>query len=115
MIQGLHGMFYSSEPEELRAFMRDKLGISARDIGEGWLIFDLAKADLGVHPTEGEATPPSGTHDISFFCDDLEATVAELRGRGVAFLDEIRDDGWGFTIRLVMPGGVQMQIYQPKF
>ncbi|NNE08708.1 MAG: extradiol dioxygenase [Gemmatimonadetes bacterium] len=115
MIKGMHGMFYSSKPEALRAFIRDKLGVPARDIGEGWLIFDLPKADLGVHPTEGDATAPSGTHDISFFCDDLKATVAELRGRGVEFKDEIRDDGWGFTIRLDMPGGIEMQIYQPKF
>ena len=27
MIKGVHTMFYSSQPEELRAFIRDKLGI----------------------------------------------------------------------------------------
>ena len=28
MIKGVHTMFYSSEPEALRAFLRDKLGFS---------------------------------------------------------------------------------------
>jgi hypothetical protein len=33
---GVHTMFYSSDPEGLRAFFRDKLGFKATDIGEGW-------------------------------------------------------------------------------
>ena len=51
MIRGLHAMFYSSQAEELRAFFRDKLGFHATDVGDGWLIFDIPEADLGVHPT----------------------------------------------------------------
>ena len=31
MIKGVHTMFYSSQPEALRAFLRDKLGFSATD------------------------------------------------------------------------------------
>ena len=52
MIRGMHAMFYSTEAEKLRAFLRDKLGLAATDVGEGWLIFDAPEADLGVHPTE---------------------------------------------------------------
>ena len=56
MIRGVHTMFYSSEPEAFRAFVRDKLGFPATDVGGGWLIFDLPEADLGCHPAEkGEA------------------------------------------------------------
>ena len=81
MIRGMHAMFYSSEAEALRAFLRDKLGLQGRDVGGGWQIFDAPEADLGVHPTEvGE--PASGTSDISFYCDDIVASVAELKGRG---------------------------------
>ena len=84
MIRGVHAMFYSSEPEALRAFLRDKLGFPATDVGGGWLIFDLPEADMGCHPAE-RATGRSGTHDISFYCDDIEKTVAELKARGVEF------------------------------
>ena len=38
MIRSVHTMFYSSEPEALRAFLRDKLGFPATDVGGGWLI-----------------------------------------------------------------------------
>ena len=53
MIRGMHAMFYSSEPEKLRAFLRDKLGLQGFDVGDGWLIFDAPEADLGCHPAHG--------------------------------------------------------------
>ena len=115
MIRGLHGMFFSSKPEELRAFLRDKLQLPFTDVGQGWLIFDLPAGDLGCHPTDGEQGPPSGTHDISFWCDDLEATVAELSGRGVEFFGEIEDQGFGLVTRFEMPGGVKVTLYQPRY
>lgn len=83
MIRGLHAMFYSSQAAELRAFFRDKLGLKGTDVGDGWLIFDAPEADLGVHPTEEDAKDvASGTADISFYCDDIQQTVRELRARG---------------------------------
>ncbi len=114
MIRGVHTMFYSSQPEELRAFLRDKLGFSGVDVGEGWLIFDVPEADMGCHPLE-EDGPPSGTPYISFYCDDLEETVAELQERGVEFTTNISDVGWGRTIHFKMPGDFDVQLYQPNY
>jgi catechol 2,3-dioxygenase-like lactoylglutathione lyase family enzyme len=115
MIRGMHGMFYSSEPEALRAFFRDKLGFSADDIGGGWLIFDLPEADLGVHPSEVRDGQPSGTPSISFYCDDVAKTRAELEARGVEFADEIHDAGFGLVTRFRAPGGFTIQLYQPQY
>jgi hypothetical protein len=78
MIKGVHTMFYTSEPEALRAFLRDTLRFPYTDVGEGWLIFDLPEADMGCHPADAEGAP-AGTHDVSFYCDDIETTVAERR------------------------------------
>jgi predicted enzyme related to lactoylglutathione lyase len=114
VINGLHAMFYSSEADALRAFLRDKLDLAATDVGEGWLIFDVPEADLGVHPTEGDQ-PPSGTADISFYCDDIEQTVAELKARGVAFTQPIEDRGWGRVTHFEVPGGFAIQLYQPRY
>jgi catechol 2,3-dioxygenase-like lactoylglutathione lyase family enzyme len=114
MIRGMHAMFYSSEAEGLRAFLRDKLGFKGRDVGGGWLIFDAPKADLGVHPTEG-GEPASGTADISFYCDDIAATVAELKGRGVEFTQDVEDHGYGFVTFFKVPGGFKVQLYQAKY
>ena len=74
MIRGIHAMFYTSEAEALRAFIRDKLGFPFIDVGEGWLIFDPGEAEIGCHPDAGPTR-----QDISFYCDDIEATVADLK------------------------------------
>ena len=115
MIKGMHALFYSSQAEELRAFLRDKLGFPSSDVGDGWLIFDMPEADLGVHPTQSDDDELDGTHNVSFYCDDIEQTVAELRGRGVEFTEEIADRGFGLVTFFAMPGGVTCQLYQPKY
>src|SRR5262245_2662742 len=114
MIRGVHTMFYTAQPAELRAFLRDKLGLPFTDVGEGWLIFDLPEADMGCHPVEPGGVP-SGTHDISFYCDDIEQTVAELAARGVEFTDRITDRGYGLVTHFKLPGNFQVQLYQPRY
>jgi catechol 2,3-dioxygenase-like lactoylglutathione lyase family enzyme len=114
MIRGLHAMFYSSQADELRVFFRDKFGFEGTDVGGGWLIFDAPEADLGVHPTDG-ASVASGTADISFYCDDVAATVRELRARGVEFTKEVEDHGYGLVTSFKVPGGFEVQLYQPKY
>ena len=118
MITGVHTMFYTSEPEALRAFFRDKLGFSFTDVGHGWLIFDLPDAELGVHPagaTQEVHGGPSGMHHISFYCDDLDKTVAELRSKGVEFVGGISDEEYGRVIQFRVPGGFALQLYQPSY
>jgi len=115
MIRGVHTMFYSSEPQAFREFLRDKLGFPWNDVGNGWLIFDLPEADMGCHPATPGGDPPSGSHAISFYCDDVHKTVAELRARGVEFDDAIADRGYGLVTHFTMPGNVQVQLYQPVY
>ena len=115
MIKGVHTMFYSSEPEALRAFIRDKLGFPYSDVGDGWLIFDLPEAEMGCHPSDKEDAKPSGTHYLSFYCDDITKTIAELKARGVEFTDEISDHGYGLVIHFSMPGNFEVELYQPRY
>jgi predicted enzyme related to lactoylglutathione lyase len=117
MIKGVHTMFYSSDADALRKFIRDKLRFPFSDVGDGWLIFDLPEADMGCHPADpdGREGASAGTHAISFYCDDIEKTVAELEGRGVEFVGDITDEGFGLVTHFEMPGGVTVQLYQPKY
>ena len=117
MIRGVHTMFYTSDAQATRAFLRDKLGFPFTDVGDGWLIFDLPEADMGCHPSgaEDEHASPPGTQAISFYCDDINATVAQLKAKGVEFLGGIADQGWGLVTQFKMPGGVQVQLYEPRY
>ena len=114
MIRGMHGMYYSSQAEALRAFLRDKLGLAGTDVGGGWLIFDAPEADVGVHPTDDNG-PPSGTADISFYCDDINQTVSELLSRGVEFTQAVEDRGYGLVTFFKVPGDFKIQLYQPRY
>jgi catechol 2,3-dioxygenase-like lactoylglutathione lyase family enzyme len=115
MIRGVHTMFYSSKPEELRTFLRDKLGFPCTDVGEGWLIFDLPEADMGCHPAEAEDGARSGTAHISFYCDDIHQTVAELKARGVEFTEGVADAGFGLVTHFRVPGDFRVMLYQPRY
>lgn len=115
MIRGAHTMFYTSQPEELRLFLRDKLGLNATDIGGGWMIFDLAEAEVGCHPVVEGRAGEAGAHSISFYCDDIEQTVAELKERGVELTHDIVDKSYGRTTMIAMPGGVEVELYQPLY
>jgi catechol 2,3-dioxygenase-like lactoylglutathione lyase family enzyme len=117
MIRGVHTMFYTSEPEALRAFLRDKLELRFTDVGDGWLIFDLPEVEMGCHPAEkgpGQSVP-SGTPDISFYCDDIEKTIATLKARGVEFTEPVANHGYGLVTHFKMPGNFQVQLYQPLY
>ena len=113
IVRGVHALIYSSQADELRAFIRDKLGFKATDVGEGWLVFDVPEADLGVHPTESD--PASGSAHVSFYCDDIAASLRTLKSRGVEVAQEVVDQGWGLVAKLKVPGGFDVQLYQPKY
>lgn len=108
-------MFYSSDAAGLRKFLRDKLNLKANDIGGGWLIFDLPAADMGVHPADKKHGAPSGTPDISFYCDNIEKTVRDLKKKGVKFKGEIEDHGYGLVTFFKVPGNFYVQLYEPKY
>jgi hypothetical protein len=85
MIRGIHGLFYSSTPEDTRAFFRDKVRFPGADVGEGWWIFDVPEGDFGVHPVE-DATD-AGTED----------------------------HGYGLVTYFTAPGGLTVQLYEPRY
>ena len=47
-IIGTHALLYTPEAEALRATLRDVFGFKHVDAGEGWLLFALPPAELGV-------------------------------------------------------------------
>jgi hypothetical protein len=108
-VVGAHVLLYSSEPEALRATLRDGFGWKGVDAGHGWLILALPPAEIGVHPTDG---PPA--HLFSLMCDDIESTVAELEAKGIRFTGGIADERYGLVTTMLLPGEVEVQLYEPR-
>ena len=113
-IVGIHALLYSTEPEALRAVLRDVFGWPHVDAGDGWLIFALPPAELGVHPAEGPTFASGVRHQLTLMCDDVGATAEQLRAKGIEARGEPVDEGWGITVMLELPGGVEVMLYEPR-
>ena len=48
-------------------------------------------------------------------CDDLEATISELAAKGIVFDGDPQDQGFGIVVTMVLPGGLKVLLYQPKY
>jgi len=107
-IVGTHMLVYTPEPEALRAVLRDVFGWEFVEDHPGWLIFKLPPAELGVHPSDGATT-----HQICFMCDDLAATMADLGAKGIGFRGDPAEESFGVTTTMLLPGGVEVLLYQP--
>lgn len=113
-ITGAHMLLYTSEPEALRATLGDVFGWSHVDAGDGWLIFAMPPAEIGVHPAEGPTWESGVRHQITLMCDNVHETAAELRAKGVEVKGTPRDEGWGISVMLGLPGGVEVMLYEPR-
>lgn len=119
MITSIHTLIYSDDEKATRAFFRDVLGwkFTSEDWEDGWLIFKTGPSEMGVHGTHGEWEGQTYSfprqHKIALMCDDLEATVKELRAKGAQVRGAIEEQVYGRIIMLMVPGADDLQLYQP--
>ncbi|HEY7598031.1 MAG TPA: VOC family protein [Actinophytocola sp.] len=66
-----------------RAFYADKLGLEPTEERPGGLLYQLGSSRFALFASGGAAT--GGHTQMAFDVTDLDATVAELRRRGVVF------------------------------
>ena len=110
MINGFHVLMFSRDAAADRAFLRDVLGwpFIEDEPGTDWLIFKAPPTEVGVHPSDGEPVA-----EPYLMCDDLDATVADLAGQGVA-VSEPQQLGFGRLVFVSMPSGARLGLYQPS-
>ena len=108
MIFGAHVIVYSKDATADRTFFRDVLGFTSVDAGQGWLVFALPPAEAAIHPDEGNSR-----HELYFLCDDLKTQISALTQRGVQCSD-VQEARWGSITKILLPGGGEVGLYQPK-
>ena len=109
VITGAHAILYTRDAEADRAFFRDVLGLDSVDAGGGWLIFALPPAELAAHPDAA-----GGRHELYLMCDDIGATVDELRAKGVEIARDVTDEGYGLLTAIRLPSGAELGLYEPR-
>ena len=119
MITSIHTLIYSDDAQATRAFLRDVLGWKhvAEDWDHDWLIFKSGPSEMGVHPThsvwEGKTYDHRRHYLVSLMCDDIDATMNELRSRGARFRGEVEEREYGRVIMMIVPGADDIQLYEP--
>jgi hypothetical protein len=108
MITGMHAIVHSRDADADRAFFRDVLELASVDAGGGWLIFAAPPSEVAFHPAE-----TNDRHELYLMCNDVNAEVRRLAGRGVA-CGPITDEGWGLLTSIKLPGGGDLGLYQPR-
>ncbi|MBB5344668.1 VOC family protein [Tunturibacter empetritectus] len=108
MIFGAHVVVYSTDASADRAFLRDILRLASVDAGHGWLIFALPPSEIAVHPAEA-----NDRHELYFMCNDLSAEISAL-GKKAVKCSPVQEERWGSIVRVQLPGGGQVGLYQPK-
>src|ERR671925_929220 len=109
MIAGTHTIICAEDAERARAFLRDVLGYEGVDAGDGWLIFALPPAEIAAHPAD-----TGGRYELYLMCDDIHATLRDLRGKGVVVARELSEERWGLLTAIRLPGGGEVGLYEPR-
>ena len=117
MINGAHFLFYTRDPEADRTFFRDVLELRSVDAGRGWLIFALPPAEVALHPGNGDFVQQHAEHALLgavlyLMCDDLAATMAQLRSKNVE-CEPVTEAPWGIKTTFRLPSGGEIGLYQP--
>ena len=118
IVNGVHVLIYSSNPEADRGFFRNALGFKYVDVGHGWLIFGLPPAEAAFHPVDGgDAGRQHAGHAILgshvyLMCANLNTTMKALAAKQVV-CTEVEKEPWGIRTTIKLPSGGELGLYQP--
>lgn len=111
-------MLYVSDQDTSLVFYRDVLGFSVvtdQNMGDGGRWLEVAPPDdsttIALHDAAAEGKEPGEGAYLTFACDDVAATVVELRGKGAEVSDP-DEQPWGTFAFVEGPDGHHVQIHR---
>jgi hypothetical protein len=71
---------------------------------------------LPSRPPSLPPIPPTRAANLELYlmCDDVHATVEELKTKGVEFSRVVSDEGFGLVTTIRLPGGGELGLYEPR-
>jgi metallothiol transferase len=111
MIKGIANVVFKvSDITRSCDFFEKKLGLKIAYREANWAEVDLNAVHLGLM----QAEPAGGARNpfLSLLVDDINATVATLKERGVEFSGDIKDEPFGKLITVNDPDGNQFDLFE---
>src|SRR3954451_5504964 len=88
--------------DEALKFYTEKLGFKVatdqpHGPGQRWIELKIPGADTGItlFTPPGHEDRIGGFQPLSFWCDDVHATAAQMKAKGVEFAQEPKTEHWG--------------------
>lgn len=120
-VTGIGGIFFRSrEPDELKAWYRDHLGVEQD--AEGTVVFHWRETEdperlgatvWGAFTQDTDYFGPDQEHMVNYRVTDLEAMLDQLRDAGAEVDDRIEDSEYGRFGWATDPEGVRFELWQP--
>jgi hypothetical protein len=118
MIDGVHFLLFSADPEADQAVLDRILGTRSVPAEPGRIIMALPPAEIATHAPSGTLTHRHADRDLLglvlyLTCEDLVATLEELTALGVDHT-AVADAEFGVSTAIILPSGGQIGLYQPS-
>lgn len=119
-VTGIGGIFFKSkDPEKLRAWYKQHLGIPAEQYGamiewggpeseKGYTVWNPFKADTTYFG------PSESSFMINYRVDDLEALLKVLEEEGVTIAGKMEEHDYGKFGWIMDPDGNKIELWEPK-
>jgi catechol 2,3-dioxygenase-like lactoylglutathione lyase family enzyme len=119
MITGAQVTLFSTDAEADRKFFKEVLKLAFVDAGGGWLIFASPQSTCGCRQVSKDDEKPGDNEktlikaEYLLTVEDIEEFRKTLKNEAGIETDEPDTMAWGIVTKFTLPGGAQLQAYQP--
>ncbi len=87
--------FYVSDLKKATRFYEEALGLEKKYEFSSYVGFECGGIEIGLIPKPKERSPATSSPAVGLLVDDVDGTYADLKAKGVKFINELHDETWG--------------------
>lgn len=112
IINGGHIILYSKNAAADKKFLQNVMKLPHVDIGDGWLVFGMPPCDFAILAATPEKQ--NGKTEFHFTCPNISTFQREMEAQKIE-CSPIEDHGWGLVVRITLPGGSEVGVFQARY